>query len=69
MFALAAPRPLDVLGLPHETGVKNLHLAGRENLPGLGIEGELISGWGVARLVSGGQSRRSAPQRRMLLGD
>ena len=41
-------------GLPHATGMKNLYLVGRENLPGLGIEGELISGWGVARLVGHG---------------
>jgi phytoene dehydrogenase-like protein len=69
VFGLATPRPLDVVGLSHATGVKNLYLAGRENLPGLGLEGELTSGWGVARLVSGGQSRRNTPQRRMLLGD
>ena len=33
--------------LPHATAVKNLYLVGRENLPGLGLEGDLISGWGV----------------------
>ena len=33
--------------------MKNLYLVGRENLPGLGLEGDLISGWGVARLMSG----------------
>jgi phytoene dehydrogenase-like protein len=68
VFGLPAPRPLDVLGLPHATGVKNLYLAGRENLPGLDLEGELTSGWGVAHLVSGGQARRTVPERRMLLG-
>ena len=40
------PRPLDILGAPHATAIKNLYLVGRENLPGLGLEGELISGWG-----------------------
>jgi phytoene dehydrogenase-like protein len=68
VYALAVPRALDVLGLPHETGVKNLTLAGRENLPGLGLEGELVSGWGLARLLARGQARPSGPQRRMLLG-
>jgi phytoene dehydrogenase-like protein len=69
VYALAAPRALDVIGLPHDTGVKNLTLAGRENLPGLGLEGELVSGWGLARLLARGQARPSTPQRRMLLGD
>ena len=69
VYALTVPRPLDVLGLPHETGVKNLTLAGRENLPGLGLEGELVSGWGLARLLGRGQARPNIPQRRMLLGD
>jgi hypothetical protein len=69
VFALAAPRRLDVIGLSHAVGVKNLYLAARENLPGLGLEGELTAGWGAARLVSGGQARRNTPQRRMLLGD
>ena len=50
----ARPRPLDIVGLPHATAVKHLYLVGRENLPGLGLEGELISGWGAARLVSSG---------------
>ena len=35
--------------------MKNLYLVSRENLPGLGLEGDLISGWGVARLMSGAQ--------------
>ena len=52
------PRPLDVGGLPHATGIKNLYLAGRENLPGLGLEGELVSAWGVARLVTGGTTAK-----------
>jgi len=69
LFAPPAPRPLDVLGLPHAVaGMKNLYVVGRENLPGLGLEGELVSGWGAARLVGGRHPRRAAPTRRMLLG-
>ena len=51
LYSRAATGPFDVSGLPHATGVKNLLLVGRENLPGLGLEGELVSGWGAARLV------------------
>ena len=65
----SASRPsarIDVIGLPHATGVKNLFLVSRENLPGLGLEGDLISGWGVARLMSGAKKHMSP--RRMLIG-
>ena len=68
VFGLAAPRSLDVMGVHHATGIGNLYLAARENLPGLGLEGELTSAWGVARLVSGRHANRVGPQRRMLLG-
>jgi len=67
LVSLPAPRPLDLVGLPHATAVKNLHLVGRENLPGLGLEGELISGWGVARLVSARPARRHLSPRRILI--
>lgn len=68
VFAPAAPRALDVVALPHASGLKRLYLAGRANLPGLGLEGELVSGWGVAHLISGGQTRRHPGQRRRLIG-
>jgi phytoene dehydrogenase-like protein len=68
VFARAAGGPLDVTGLPHATGVKNLLLVGRENLPGLGLEGDLVSGWGAARLVGHAPVRRVPLRRRTLLG-
>jgi hypothetical protein len=37
--------------LGQRTPVKNLLLAGREVLPGLGLEGELLAGMRAARLV------------------
>ena len=68
LFNIPATRPLDIIGLPHATGIKNLYLVGRENLPGLGLEGELISGWGVARLMSAGPARKHLSPRRMMIG-
>ena len=62
-----AQRTLDIVGLPHATAVKHLYLVGRENLPGLGLEGELISGWGAARLVSSGPARKHLSPRRILI--
>jgi hypothetical protein len=55
-----APHPLleiadeDLLGiggLPHRTHCKNLFLASREVLPGLGLEGEMIAGERAAAIV------------------
>jgi phytoene dehydrogenase-like protein len=66
LFSIPTQRPIDVIGMPHATGVKNLFLVSRENLPGLGLEGDLISGWGVARLMSGAKKHLSP--RRMLIG-
>ncbi|MHB8875617.1 MAG: NAD(P)-binding protein [Myxococcaceae bacterium] len=42
---------LGVTGLSQRTPVKNLFLASREVLPGLGLEGEILAGLRAARLV------------------
>ncbi len=68
LYARAGAGAFDVSGLPHATGIKNLLLVGRENLPGLGLEGELISGWGAARLIGHAPVRRVSLRRRTLLG-
>jgi phytoene dehydrogenase-like protein len=67
LYARAASDPLDFVGIPHATGIKNLLLVGRENLPGLGIEGDLAAGWGAARLVGAGPVRRPSLRHRTLL--
>jgi phytoene dehydrogenase-like protein len=69
VYSSEVTRPFDVLGLPHATGVKNLYLAGRENLPGLGAEGELVSAWGVVRLIAGTQSKREVLRGRALMSE
>ena len=70
VYAAERPRALDLGALPHATGVKNLWLAGRENLPGLGLEGELVSAWSVARLVTGGtQTKRDLRGQDVLLNE
>jgi phytoene dehydrogenase-like protein len=51
VWAMKEPRPLGFCGLPHATGIKHLLLASRQVLPGLGVEGELATGWAAARLV------------------
>jgi phytoene dehydrogenase-like protein len=68
LYGRSAEGSFDVTGLPHATGVKNLLLVGRENLPGLGLEGELISAWGAARLLGEAPVRRAPLGRRVLLG-
>lgn len=51
LYAFEAESFLGITGLRQRTPVKNLLLAGREVLPGLGLEGELLAGLRAARLV------------------
>jgi len=69
VYAAEGDSPFDVAALPHATGIKNLYLAGLENLPGLGFEGELVSAWGVSRLIAGGQPRRDPLRREVLISE
>ena len=70
VYATERPRPLDLGGLPHAPGIKNLWHVGRENLPGLSLEGELVSAWSVARLVTGGTTaKRDLRGRDVLLSE
>ena len=50
--------PLGVTGLPHRTGLKNLLLACRQVTPGLGMEGEFITAWGAARIITKSDRRK-----------
>ncbi len=59
------PRMLGVGGAPSATGLSNLFLAGSENLPGLGREGEFVSAWSVAHLIANPDRRQ--PRRREIL--
>jgi hypothetical protein len=53
------PGPLDVTGVPHRTGLKNLLVASRQVVPGLGIEGEFLTALAVSRIVTkGDRSKR-----------
>ncbi len=51
LFGVDAEHRLGVEGLKQRTAIKNLFLANREVLPGLGLEGELLAGLRAARLV------------------
>jgi phytoene dehydrogenase-like protein len=69
VYGLESESRFDVAALPHATGIKNLYLAGRENLPGLGFEGELVSAWGVVRLIAGTQAKRDPLRREVLISE
>lgn len=60
IYAFDEPLLLGVCGVPHATGVKGLTLASRQILPGLGLEGELATGWTAARLIAGGEKKKGA---------
>ena len=51
LYSIDTERFLGITGLPQRTAVKNLFLASREVLPGLGLEGEVLAGVRSARLV------------------
>jgi phytoene dehydrogenase-like protein len=61
-------RALGICGVPHTTGVKHLLLASRQVLPGLGLEGELQSGWAAARLVLQTERKRDVVKGAVLEG-
>jgi phytoene dehydrogenase-like protein len=69
VYGAEGDSPFDVAALPHATGIKNLYLAGLENLPGLGLEGELVSAWGVVRLIAGTQGKRDPLRREVLISE
>jgi hypothetical protein len=69
VYGVEGDSRFDAAALPHATGIKNLYLAGRENLPGLGMEGELISAWGVVRLIGGMQAKRDPLRREVLISE
>jgi hypothetical protein len=50
-------------------GIKNFFVVGRENLPGLGIEGEFVAAWGLARLLTTTRPRRDILRRQILVGE
>ncbi len=51
LYTFEAEAFLGVTGLRQRTAAKNILLAGREVLPGLGLEGEFLAGMRAARLV------------------
>jgi hypothetical protein len=58
VWSMPGQRALGICGIPHATGIKHLLLASRQVLPGLGLEGELVTGWGAARLVLQTEKKR-----------
>ncbi|HSP78623.1 MAG TPA: desaturase, partial [Myxococcaceae bacterium] len=51
LYSFDTESVLGVTGLKQQTPTKNVLLAGREVLPGLGLEGELLAGVRAAHLV------------------
>ncbi|HEY3445068.1 MAG TPA: NAD(P)-binding protein [Myxococcales bacterium] len=53
LMEVDADHVLGIAGLPHRTPCKNLFLASREVIPGLGVEGEFLAATRAATLVQG----------------
>lgn len=65
MAAISQCSKTPILGvglLPHSSGIKNLYLASRMTLPGLGLEGEFAAGMAAAGMIAaGGRSGIARP--------
>jgi len=61
LVEVGLPRQLGVTGLPFRPPCKNLVLASRDVLPGLGLEGELLAGTRAAQLV-----QKALPKKELL---
>ena len=68
LWNVTGDRTLGVGGLSHGTGLKNVLLASRQVLPGIGIEGELAAGWGAARLILQKERKRDLVKGAVLEG-
>jgi hypothetical protein len=68
LWSVPAGRTLGVGALSHGTGLKNVLLASRQVLPGLGLEGELAAGWGAARLILQKEKKRDLVKGAVLEG-
>jgi len=68
IWSLPAPRALGVCGPPHATGLKEVWLASRQQLPGLGLEGEAQAGYAAARLVASRTRKREVDKSALLGG-
>lgn len=70
VYSAEQTRQFDASGIGHDAlGIKNLFVVGRENLPGLGLEGELVAAWGLARLLTTARPKRDVLRRRILVGE
>jgi hypothetical protein len=61
LMEVGLPRQLGVTGLPPRPPCKNLVLASRDVLPGLGLEGEFLAGARAAEIV-----QKSLPKKELL---
>jgi hypothetical protein len=62
------PAMLGICGITHDVGFKNVYLLGRQNVPGAGREGEIVSAWGAARTISLQEKKRDLLNREVLKG-
>jgi phytoene dehydrogenase-like protein len=62
LYEIGPDRLLGVTGLPTRSAVRNLFFAGREVVPGLGLEGELHAGLQAADVVEAWLGKKARPR-------
>lgn len=65
VYGYPVTQALGLCAMPLRTPIKRLMLANSQVMPGLGIEGQLITGWCAAKLVAKGDRSRAWIQRGM----
>jgi hypothetical protein len=65
VYGYPVTQALGLCALPLRTPIKRLVLANSQVMPGLGLEGQLITGWCAAKLVARGDRSRAWIQRGM----
>ena len=57
--------PMGLCALPTRSPIRKLLLTGRQVIPALGLEGELLSAWSAAKLVTAADRRKEWMRRRL----
>lgn len=58
LWTSSLPAALGVGAAPYEIGIKNVFAASTQNLPGLGLEGELAAAWCAARALCAASGKK-----------
>ena len=65
IFGYPVLGPMGLCALPTRSPIRRLLLTGRQVIPALGLEGELLSAWSAAKIITAGDRRKEWMRRRL----